>query len=339
MNKTPSHVARRADGCDVHRGLRGARSAAARSRRWSAGPWRTSRPDVVLHHQRRQGRRREPRRARWGGCALPVAGRGGRTEATRRGCAYLSTQGAGAVNARDRIGSRSMGQSTRTAHRAECRRASRRHDRAGAHGQRAGQAAFAERERAASSTASATSPTNTTSSPVRLPTAAPTPTPPITPAATTPATPPRDPRSSVTRTSRVAATGRGTRRTPRRAAARRTWSPRAAPGCCIASPRIDVGLRPTHGRAPPRVACAGFRRAVNESGKSTVDSSQLTVCQLSTVNRRPGQTEFATQSRKPFHRRPSVTCACARVIAPLPSEPACRKSACVRSRMLSASSR
>ena len=55
--------------------------------------------------------------------------------------AYLSTQGAGAVNARDRIGNGPWYNARGQVIAAEHRRAARRHDRAGADRQRARQAA------------------------------------------------------------------------------------------------------------------------------------------------------------------------------------------------------
>ena len=104
--------------------------------------------------------------------------------------AYLSTQGAGAVNARDRIGNGPVVQRRRPAGRAERRRAPRRHDRAGAHRQRARQAALAHREeRDGQRRRRHAEPAR---HPDRLdsPTAVRTPTPRITPAATTRATRP-----------------------------------------------------------------------------------------------------------------------------------------------------
>ena len=77
--------------------------------------------------------------------------------------AYLSTQGPGAVNARDRIGNGPWFNARGGRIGEQRRRAPRRHDRAGAHRQRARQADLADREEHASSTASATCRTSTTS--------------------------------------------------------------------------------------------------------------------------------------------------------------------------------
>ena len=66
-----------------------------------AGP---ASPHGLLRHQRRIRQGRRPRRPRRRRPALPDARAGAPARANKTWRAYLSTQGAGAVNARDRIG-------------------------------------------------------------------------------------------------------------------------------------------------------------------------------------------------------------------------------------------
>ena len=138
--------------CGAHSGCSAgivstARSAARGGRR--AGPRRraAAAADVVLHHER-AARATAPTTA-----ASPAPTRIASSSATAAGRgapvtwhAYLSTQGAGAVNARDRIGNGPWYNARGQRIGAERRRAARRHDRAGAARQRARQADLADRE-------------------------------------------------------------------------------------------------------------------------------------------------------------------------------------------------